>query len=314
MLITKVSLLLLVVANVNSPIVFAESNSEVITTKESNCTVDQRAELILLGLSRKEIDERCSSSTTSTPSITVNINNSNINENNNNNEGANANVSSRADTARLLPHEPEIFFLKFGIGPYSTSFLNDECADCETNDFGMDFFSFRYYSNSLQPGSLGLHLNWAQFLPSFSTEYENVDVYTPDDNSDELIYRGNYSYTLDYFNMARFVGIEYIFGNDASSFYPGVAILFGSLQQNMEVFECTEGDDASTISENSYCLEVEDSDTQTTSVSGFSISLYSSKIAKKGSGISVGLTYLNSEDNDETVDFATTGLEVSGIW
>ena len=49
-------------------------------------------------------------------------------------------------------------------------------------------------------------------------------------------------------------------------------------------------------------------------MSGLSVTLYSDRIAEKGAGMSIGLTYLKFDDNDEVVDFSTTALEISGIW
>ena len=258
--------------------------------------------MVLLGLSLDEVDEKCGASGDKESQATVN----------NNTSTPSANYSQPVFVHR---HGPENFLFKLGISLQSTSFLNDECSDCGINDVGVDLFSFRYYSNSIQPDSVGIHFHLNHILPEFYAEYENVDVYTPADDGSGSVYRGNYSYSLEYYNAAHFIGLEYIFGADTAMFYPGVAVLFGVLSQNPSIFDCIEEESGdSTSSRDSYCWDNNNDETSVTSMSGLSVTLYSDRIAEKGAGMSIGLTYLKFDDNAEVVDFSTTALEISGIW
>ena len=306
MITDRLSLLLVVL--VGSHVAYAEdaSESKTISTNEDRCTLEQKTDLVLLGLSLDEVNEKCGASGDKESQATAN----------NNTRTPSANYSQPVFVHR---HGPENFLFKLGVSLQSTSFLNDECSDCGINDVGVDLFSFRYYSNSIQPDSVGIHFHLNHILPEFYAEYENVDVYTPADDGSGSVYRGNYSYSVEYLNTAHYIGLEYIFGNDAASFYPGVAVLFGSLSQYMLIDDCTEaGGGDSTYAEDSYCWDDLDDGHQELAMKGLSITLYSDRIAKKGAGISVGLThFIFGDDGDEderAINFATTGVEISGIW
>ena len=303
MAITRASLALLLITLICSPVILAEDiAAEVVSTTSDRCTLEQKTDLVLLGLSLDEVDEKCGVSGNKESQAIAN----------NDTSTPSANYSRPVFVNR---HEPENLFLKFGLGAHSTSSLGDECAGCDTDNISIDFFSVRLYSNSIQPGSVGLHFNLNYVLPGFYAEYDSVDVYTPADDGSGSEYRGNYSYSLEYYNAAHFIGLEYIFGNDTATFYPGVAVLFGVLSQNPSIFDCIEeASDNSTSSRDSYCWDNNNDETSVTSMSGLSVTLYSDRIAKKGAGMSVGLTYLNFDENDEVVDFSTTALEISGIW
>ena len=311
MAITRASLALLLITLMCSPVILAEDiAAEVVTTTSDRCTLEQKTDLVLLGLSLDEVNEKCGISGDKESQATVN--------NNTSTPSASDSIEDSASSSKPVfvnRHEPENFFLKFGLGVNSTSSLGEECAGCDTDSISMDFFSVRLYSNSIQPGSLGLHFNLNYVLPGFYAEYDSVDVYTPADDGSGSEYRGKYSYSLEYYNSAHFIGLEYIFGADTAMFYPGVAVLFGVLSQNPSIFDCIEEESGdSTSSRDSYCWDNNNDETSVTSMSGLSVTLYSDRIAEKGAGMSIGLTYLKFDDNDEVVDFSTTALEISGIW
>ena len=310
--ISKASLLLVFSAALHSPAVIAEETTEVVNTGTSGCTLEQKTDLVLLGLSLDEVNAKCGVLGDKQSQVIVNINNNNASTQN-----ANDSVSSPAPQPRfdrVRKHKPENLFVKFGVGGYSTSFLDDECSDCSSDDVGVDVFSLRFYSNSLQPSSVGFLFNWSQIVPNFSAEYEDVDVYTSGGSE----YRGNYSYSVEYHNTGHFIGLEYIFGDDAAAFYPGIAILVGTLSQGKLIFDCTEaGGTESTYDEDSYCFDYIEDDTLSTALTGISVTLYSRQIARSGGGISAGLIYFDVEGDgadDDTVNFSTTGFEISAIW
>ena len=308
--VSKAYLLLVFVVALHSPaIINANEITEVVDNTVGSCTLEQKTDLVLLGLSLDEVNAKCEALGTQQTQV--------VDNNNTGSKDASANddvsgIPSRTAVAKR--RKPENLFVKFGIGGYSTSLLDSECPNCYSDDVGVDFFSFRLYSNSLQPGSIGFHFNWSHVLPTFSAEYENIDVYT----SGGSVYRGNYSYSVEYHNTGHYIGLEYIFGAEAASFYPGVAILFGTLSQVESIFNCTEaGGIESTYDENSYCFDYIEDDTQSTALTGISVTLYSIQIAQKGGGISAGLIYFDVEGdgaNDETINFSTTGFEISAIW
>ena len=310
--INKASLLLLFLVALHLPTVVAEETTEAISNDKSGCTLEQKTDLVLLGLGLDEVNAKCGLLGDKQSQVVVNINNDNTNTQNANDSVSSSTPQPRFDRARK--HTPENLFVKFGVGGYSTSFLDGECSDCSSDDVGVDFLSLRFYSNSLQPGSVGFLFNWSQILPNFSAEYEDVDVYT----SGGSVYRGNYSYSVEYRNTGHFIGLEYIFGDDAAAFYPGIAILMGTLSQGKLVFDCTEsGGTESTYDEDSYCFDYIEEDTLSTALTGISVTLYYSQIAQKGGGISAGLIYFDAEGdgaNDETINFSTTGFEISAIW
>ena len=254
-------------------------------------------------MSIDEVNERCGVNSNNDSQVIVNINN-----NNTNTQSANDGVRKSNNSSQSIiwgAHEPEDFFIKFGVGIYNTSFLNEECSDCEMSaPLGLDLFSFRFYTNSLQPGSIGLHFNWAHALPGFSYELSESD--------------GD-GYSLEVYNSARYLGLEYIGGSAGGSFYPGIAFLVGTLEQSILWSECTgsvgEDDGYYSSSDTSYCdLAIDAEGTESASLSGVSFTLYSSKIASKGSGVSIGLNYLTTGDNDDVIDFSSFGVEFSSIW
>ena len=306
---SKASLLLVFSTALHLPAVIAEETTEVVSNGTSGCTLEQKTDLVLLGLSLDEVNAKCDALATKQTQVVDN--NKTISKN------ASDSISSPAPQPRfdrMRKHKAENFFVKFGVGGYSTSFLDDECSDCSSDDVGVDVFSLRFYSNSLQPGSVGFLFNWSQILPNFSAEYEDVDVYTSGGSE----YRGNYSYSVEYHNTGHFIGLEYIFGDDAAAFYPGIAILVGTLSQGKLIFDCTEaGGTESTYDEDSYCFDYIEDDTLSTALTGISVTLYSRQIAQSGGGISAGLIYFDAEGDgadDETVNFSTTGFEISAIW
>ena len=177
MAITRASLALLLITLMCSPVILAEDiAAEVVTTTSDRCTLEQKTDLVLLGLSLDEVNEKCGASGDKESQTTVN----------NDTRTPSANYSQPVFVNR---HEPENFFLKFGLGAHSTSSLGDECAGCDTDNISMDFFSVRLYSNSIQPGSLGFHFNLNYVLPGFYAEYDSVDVYTPADDGSGSEYR-----------------------------------------------------------------------------------------------------------------------------
>ena len=284
---SRVLLLLVSGIIVVSPVVFAEGSTSIVTNKNGSCTVEQKADLILLGMSIDEVNARCGASSNNNSQVIVNINNNNINTQNSNNAD---NFGNYQQPIFVNAHEPENFLVKLGMGMHSTSFKNDECSDCEVVlPIGYDLFSFRFYSNSIQPGSVGLHLNWAQLLPLLSYEYSD--------------FQGSYSVAI--LNMPRTAGVEYIGGGSTGgSFIPGFAVVFGSVEQTIQVSECDGHCDAADSLEG----------TNSGPLSGVSVSLYSRDISSIGSGSSFSLSYLSTGDADDIIDFSVIGLEFSAIW
>ena len=280
----------------------AENNVDANVQAVSECTREQKAELVLLGFSREEISQKCGESgNVAVPSVTVNINNSN------NNTNTNTQVVNQAENEVKQPskpreHKPENFLLKFGVSMFSTSYDKD-CVNCEIpTPYGYDFFHLHYYSNSIQPGSFGVQMNWGQILPSFASE----GIYYDETTDSEVG-----TYEIEYINYARTLGIEYIAGSPNWNFYPGFAIMAGSLQQ--ETVCSSKRNDGSHEDLCGVNDTIADK-VEYASISGFSLTMYSKAIANNGSGASLSLTRLSSSGSDSVVGFSTIGIQLSAIW